>query len=109
MAECPRSASIRCRARAFVLRAARTACVFRSRAIRPRAFVRARLPIARARHPKPTGVQMNSDDSSRLPLAGATLRIDSPTALRAPASVPLFTDPQPIAPDATRRGVLVRR
>ncbi len=52
---------------------------------------------------------MNSDDSSRLPLAGATLRIDSPTALRAPASVPLFTDPQPIAPDATRRGALVRR
>ncbi|WP_185658078.1 MULTISPECIES: hypothetical protein [unclassified Burkholderia] len=52
---------------------------------------------------------MNSDDSSRLPLAGATLRIDMPTASRAPASVPAFTDPQPIAPDATRRGALVRR
>ncbi|WP_321787177.1 hypothetical protein [Burkholderia pyrrocinia] len=52
---------------------------------------------------------MNSDDSSRLPLAGATLRIDTPTALHAPASVPAFSDPQPIAPDATRRGALVRR
>ncbi|WP_186451718.1 hypothetical protein [Burkholderia stabilis] len=52
---------------------------------------------------------MNSDDSSRLPLAGATLRIDTPIALHAPASVSAFTDPQPIAPDATRRGALVRR
>ncbi|MET3620423.1 hypothetical protein [Burkholderia ambifaria] len=53
---------------------------------------------------------MNSDDSSRLSLAGAPLRIDPPTAtLRAPASVPPFTDPHPIAPDATRRGALVRR
>lgn len=52
---------------------------------------------------------MNSDDSSRLPLAGATPRIVPPTALRVPASVPPFTDPQPIAPDATRRGTLVRR
>ncbi|RQR41346.1 hypothetical protein DIE22_03515 [Burkholderia sp. Bp9142] len=109
MAECPRRATVRCRARAFVLRAARAARVFRSRAIRPRTFVRARLPIARARYPQPTGVQMNPDDSSRLPLAGATLRIAPPTALRAPASVPLFTDPQPIAPDATRRRALVRR
>ncbi|RQR38177.1 hypothetical protein DIE23_04530 [Burkholderia sp. Bp9143] len=95
--------------RAFVLCAARAACVFRSRAVRPRALVRARLPIARVAYPQPTGVQMNSDDSSRLPLAGATLRIVPPTALRAPASVPPFTDPQPIAPDATRRGALVRR
>ncbi|AXF23260.1 hypothetical protein CUJ89_22710 [Burkholderia pyrrocinia] len=97
------------RARAFVLRAAPAACIFHSRAIRPRAFVRARLPIARADCPQPTGVQMNSDDSSRLPLAGASLRIDSPTAPRAPASVPPFTDPHPIAPDATRRGAFVRR
>ncbi|WP_179950161.1 hypothetical protein [Burkholderia sp. MSMB1826] len=55
---------------------------------------------------------MNSDDSSRLPLAGATLRIDTPSASCAPASVPAFTDltdPQSIAPDATRRGALVRR
>lgn len=52
---------------------------------------------------------MNSDDSSRLPLAGATLRIDTPSASCAPASVPAFTDPQPIAPDATRLGALVRR
>ncbi|OXI30189.1 hypothetical protein CFB89_23600 [Burkholderia sp. AU16741] len=52
---------------------------------------------------------MNSDDSSRLPLAGATLRIDTPSASCAPASVPAFTDPQPIAPDATRRGALARR
>ncbi|MGS0891398.1 hypothetical protein ACVBGC_02370 [Burkholderia stagnalis] len=52
---------------------------------------------------------MNSDDSSRLPLAGATPRIDSPVAHRVPASVPLFTDPQPIASDATRRGAFVRR
>jgi hypothetical protein len=94
----------------FVLRAARAARVFRSRAIAPRAFVRARLPIARARYPQPTGVQMNPDDSSRLSLAGAPPRIDPPTAtLRAPASVPPFTDPHPIAPDATRRGALVRR
>jgi len=97
------------RACAFVLRAAPAACVFRSRAVRPRAFVRARLPIARADYPQPTGVQMNSDDSSRLSLAGATLRIVRPTALPAPASVPAFTDPQPIAFDATRRGALVRR
>ncbi|VWB38309.1 hypothetical protein BLA23254_01687 [Burkholderia lata] len=52
---------------------------------------------------------MNSDDSSRLPLAGATLHIAPPAAPYAPASVPTFTDPQPIAPDATRRGALVRR
>lgn len=53
---------------------------------------------------------MNPDDSSRLSFAGASLRIDPPTAtLRAPASVPPFTDPPPIAPDATRRGALVRR
>ncbi|MDF3094234.1 MULTISPECIES: hypothetical protein [Burkholderia] len=52
---------------------------------------------------------MNSDDSSRLPLAGATPRIDTLCASRAPASVPAFTDPQPIAPDATRRGAFVRR
>ncbi|MDR8030613.1 hypothetical protein KPA93_12205 [Burkholderia cenocepacia] len=52
---------------------------------------------------------MNSDDSSRLPLAGATLHIDTPCAFCAPASVPAFTDPQPIAPDATRRGAFVRR
>ncbi|HDR9481171.1 MULTISPECIES: hypothetical protein [Burkholderia] len=52
---------------------------------------------------------MNSDDSSRLPLAGATLHIAPPAAPHAPASVPAFTDPQPIAPDATRREALVRR
>ncbi|MGR3906356.1 hypothetical protein Q3A80_04875 [Burkholderia sp. SR8] len=52
---------------------------------------------------------MNSDDSSRLPLAGAKLRADGPSVRHAPASIPLFTDPQPIAPDATRRGALVRR
>lgn len=52
---------------------------------------------------------MNPDDSSRLPLAGATLRIDRPTARRAPASPPNFTDPQPTARDATRRGACVRR
>ncbi|MGN8188465.1 hypothetical protein SAMN03159335_00440 [Burkholderia cepacia] len=52
---------------------------------------------------------MNSDDSSRLSLAGATPRIAPPAALHAPASVPAITDPQPIAPDATRRGALVRR
>ncbi|RXV67466.1 hypothetical protein D1006_19530 [Burkholderia stabilis] len=92
-----------------MLRAAPAACVLRSRAVRPRAFVRAPLPIARADYPQPTGVQMNSDDSSRLPLAGATLRIDTPTAPCAPASVPAFPDPNPIAPDATRRGALVRR
>ncbi|KHK59294.1 hypothetical protein PI86_08110 [Burkholderia sp. A9] len=100
---------LRRRARAFVPRAARAACVFRSRAVRPCALVRARPPIARAVYPQPTGVQMNSDDSSRLPLAGATLRIGHPTALHAPASVPPFTDPLPIAPDATRPGALVRR
>ncbi|MDW9232026.1 hypothetical protein C7S15_5366 [Burkholderia cepacia] len=97
------------RACAFVLRAAPAACALRSRAVRPRALVRARLPIARAAYPQPTGVQMNSDDSSRLPLAGATLRIAPPAAPHAPASVPSITDPQPIAPDATRRGALVRR
>ncbi|RQZ45505.1 hypothetical protein DIE17_20345 [Burkholderia sp. Bp9099] len=95
--------------RAYVRAARSASCVFRSRAVRPRALVRARLPIARAAYSQPTGVQMNSDDSSRLPLAGATPRIVPPTALRAPASVPPFTDPQPIAPDATRRGALVRR
>ncbi|AXK62746.1 hypothetical protein [Burkholderia sp. IDO3] len=94
---------------AFVLRAARAARVFRSRAVRPHTLVRAQPPIARADYPQPTGVQMNSDDSSRLPLAGATLRIVHPIAFRAPASVPPFTDPQPIAPDATRREALVRR
>ena len=52
---------------------------------------------------------MNSDDSSRLPLAGATLRIVPPTALHAPASAPPLTDSQPIAPDATRREAFVRR
>ncbi|AIO35048.1 hypothetical protein [Burkholderia pseudomultivorans] len=52
---------------------------------------------------------MNPDDSSRLPLAGATLRIDRPTARRAPASPPNFTDPQPIARDATRRDARMRR
>lgn len=109
IAECPRRVTVRA-ARVFVLRAARAARVFRSRAIAPRAFVRARLPIARARYPQPTGVQMNPDDSSRLSFAGASLRIGPPTAtLRAPASVPLFTDPHPIARDATRRGALVRR
>ncbi|NTZ86378.1 hypothetical protein FCJ61_26070 [Burkholderia metallica] len=97
------------RACAFVLRAASAACALHSRAVRPRASLRAPLPIARADYPQPTGVQMNSDDSSRLPLAGATLRIDIPTASCAPASVPAFTDPYPIAPDATRRGALVRR
>ncbi|WP_185500301.1 MULTISPECIES: hypothetical protein [unclassified Burkholderia] len=109
IAECPRCATLRCSVRTFVLRAAQAACVFRSRAVRPRALVRARLPIARAAYSQPTGVQMNSDDSSRLPLAGATPRIDPSAALRAPASVPPFTDPQPIAPDAMRRGALVRR
>jgi len=109
IAECPRCVTVRCRA--CVRAACSPSCArFRSRAIAPRAFVRARLPIARARYPQPTGVQMNSDDSSRLSLAGAPLRIDPPTAtLRAPASVPPFTDPHPIAPDATRRGALVRR
>ncbi|RQV02761.1 hypothetical protein DF042_14165 [Burkholderia cenocepacia] len=97
------------RACAFVLRAAPAACTLRSRAVRPRASLRAPPPIARADSPQPTGVQMNSDDSSRLPLAGATLRIDTPCAFCAPASVPAFTDPQPIAPDATRRGAFVRR
>ncbi|WP_164497733.1 hypothetical protein [Burkholderia catarinensis] len=52
---------------------------------------------------------MNSDDSSRLPLAGALPRIDTPTAPRVPASGPTFTDPHPIAPDATRQGAFVRR
>ncbi|VWB10714.1 hypothetical protein BLA24064_00320 [Burkholderia latens] len=51
---------------------------------------------------------MNPDDSSRLPLAGAMPRADVPSR-HAPASVPLITDPQPIAPAATRRGALVRR
>ncbi|OXI20398.1 hypothetical protein CFB35_23295 [Burkholderia sp. AU16482] len=97
------------RACAFVPRATPAACALRSRAVRPRASWRAPLPIARADHSQPTGVQMNSDDSSRLPLAGATPRIDTPCAARAPASVPAFTDPQPIAPDATRRGAFVRR
>ncbi|AQQ34750.1 hypothetical protein A8E95_12675 [Burkholderia cenocepacia] len=101
-------ATRRC-ARAFVLRTAPAACALRSRAVRPRASLRAPLPIARADSPQPTGMQMNSDDSSRLPLAGATLRIDTPCASCAPASVPAFTDPQPIAPDATRRGAFVRR
>ncbi|KAB0638604.1 hypothetical protein F7R21_19705 [Burkholderia latens] len=108
MAECPRRAVARCRAPAFVLRAARAARVFRSRAVRPRAVVRARASIARAAYPQPTGVQMNPDDSSRLPLAGAMPRADVPSR-HAPASVPLITDPQPIAPAATRRGALVRR
>ncbi|PRG02832.1 hypothetical protein C6Q17_29260 [Burkholderia contaminans] len=101
--------AMRRRARAFVLRAASAARAFRSRAVRPRAFVRASLSIARADYSQPTGVQMNSDDSSRLPLAGATLRTAPPAAPHAPASVPAFTDPQPIAPDATRRGAFVRR
>ncbi|RQT18837.1 hypothetical protein DF051_09530 [Burkholderia contaminans] len=101
--------AMRRRARAFVLRAASAACVLRSCAVRPRAFVRASPSIARADYPQPTGVQMNSDDSSRLPLAGATPRTAPPAAPPAPASVPAFTDPQPIAPDATRRGALVRR
>ncbi|KDB06897.1 hypothetical protein LIG30_3916 [Burkholderia sp. lig30] len=51
---------------------------------------------------------MDSDDSSRLPLAGAIAhtRITRP----APASVPFHTDiQQPIAPDATRREALVRQ
>jgi len=87
----------------------RRARALRSRAVRPRASLRAPPPIARADSPQPTGVQMNSDDSSRLPLAGATPRIDTPRASCAPASVPAFTDPQPIAPDATRRGAFVRR
>ncbi|WP_185732299.1 hypothetical protein [Burkholderia sp. Bp8963] len=52
---------------------------------------------------------MNSDDSSRLPLAGAALRANCLTMHGAPASGPLFTDPQPIAPDATRQGAFVRR
>ncbi|OXI56472.1 hypothetical protein CFB47_23725 [Burkholderia sp. AU27893] len=101
--------AMRHRARAFVLRAASAACAFRSRAVRPRAFARASPSIARADYPQPTGVLMNSDDSSRLPLAGATLHTAPPAAPPAPASVPAFTDPQPIAPDATRRGALVRR
>lgn len=51
---------------------------------------------------------MDSDDSSRLPLAGAVAhtRITCPV----PASVPFHTDiQQPIAPDATRREALVRQ
>ncbi|RQR83251.1 hypothetical protein DIE11_09205 [Burkholderia sp. Bp9012] len=100
---------MRCRAHTFAPHAAHAACVFRSRAVRPRALERARLPIARAADPQPTGVQMNSDDSSRLPLAGATPRFVLRTALRAPASPPPFTDPQPIAPGATRREAFVRR
>ncbi|MFA8326536.1 hypothetical protein [Burkholderia ubonensis] len=52
---------------------------------------------------------MNSDDSSRLPLAGAAMRAAGPIAHRAPASGSLITDQQPIAPDATRRGAFVRR
>ena len=52
---------------------------------------------------------MNSDDSSRLPLAGARTRTACLIARAAPASVPPFTDQQPIAPDATRRGAFVRR
>ncbi|WP_198387964.1 hypothetical protein [Burkholderia ubonensis] len=52
---------------------------------------------------------MNSDDSSRLPLAGEAMRTARPIAHRAPASDPLITDQQPIAPGATRRGAFVRR
>lgn len=52
---------------------------------------------------------MNPDDSSRLPLAGALARTTCLIARGAPASVPQFTDQQPIAPDATRRGAFVRR
>lgn len=52
---------------------------------------------------------MNPDDSSRLPLAGAMPRANSRPMRHAPASVPPTTDPQPIAPDATRPGALVRR
>lgn len=52
---------------------------------------------------------MNPDDSSRLPLAGALTRTTCLIAHGAPASVPPFTDQQPIAPDATRRGAFVRR
>jgi len=51
---------------------------------------------------------MDSDDSSRLPLAGSVshTRITCPV----PASVPFHTDiQQPIAPDATRREALVRQ
>jgi hypothetical protein len=82
---------------------------FRSRAFGPRSLVHARPPIARTAHPPPTGAQMNSDDSSPLPLAGATPRADSRTARCVPASVSAFTDPQPIAHRATRRDAPVRR
>ncbi|WP_198363927.1 hypothetical protein [Burkholderia ubonensis] len=52
---------------------------------------------------------MNSDDSSRLPLAGAQCAIGRAARMAAPASGPLITDQQPIAPGATRRGAFVRR
>ncbi|CAG9214629.1 conserved hypothetical protein [Burkholderia vietnamiensis] len=55
------------------------------------------------------GAQMNADDSSRLPLAGAALRIGSARAVAAPASVSPFSDPQPIARVATRREAFARR
>lgn len=52
---------------------------------------------------------MNADDGSRLPLAGAALRIGSARAVAAPASVSLFSDPQPFARVATRREAFARR
>ncbi|WP_196480356.1 hypothetical protein [Burkholderia vietnamiensis] len=52
---------------------------------------------------------MNADDSSRLPLAGAALRIGSARAVAAPASVSPFSDPRPIARVATRREAFARR
>lgn len=51
---------------------------------------------------------MDSDDSSRLALAGAAMRAAGLTHL-APASVPLSTDSKPTALDAARQGAFVRR
>jgi hypothetical protein len=93
------------------VRAARgvAACVFRSRVDRPHAFAHAWPPFGRAVDPLPTGAQMNPDDSSRLPLAGAPWRIVRSVAPRAPASVSAVTESPPIARDATRRAARVRR
>jgi hypothetical protein len=93
--------------------------VFAPRAAMPHAFsvcapsgacAIAHVPLvfARTSHQHTTGVLMDSDDSSRLPLAGAIAHTRS--TCPAPASVPFHTDiQQPIAPDATRREALVHQ
>lgn len=57
-------------------------------------------------YPSRQDLQMDADDSSRLPLAGPTMPALF-EARRGLASVPSLTHFQPIAPVATRRGVLM--